>query len=248
VQQAADELQLVRQVAAALGTPLTPVQEQQFRRYAELLLEWNQRINLTGITDWPTLERRLLAESVALVPWVDRACSGAVPCRLIDVGTGAGIPGIPLKIVRPGLVVTLLDATAKKVRFLELVTRELALSETAPIHERAETLAHRPEHRGRYHLATARALAHLATALELTLPFLQVGGLALFPKGAEVEAELAASQRALEVLGGQLVTIAPLPCAELLGTESSLVVVRLERPVPVQYPRRPGIPAKRPLV
>ncbi|MDW8058468.1 MAG: 16S rRNA (guanine(527)-N(7))-methyltransferase RsmG [Thermomicrobium sp.] len=240
-------LELVRRVAQELGAPLAPEQERAFRRYAELLLEWNRRINLTGIDDWPTIERRLLAESIALLPLIDRVCGGSAPCRLIDVGTGAGIPGIPLAIVRPSLAVTLLDATAKKVRFLELVTRELGLTGARPIHERAETLAHQPEHRGRYDVAMARALAHLATALELTLPFLRVGGLAVFPKGPDVERELAESQRALEILGGELVATGLLPLAELIGTDSTVVTVRAVRPTPSQYPRRTGVPAKRPL-
>lgn len=241
------ELQLVPEVAAKLGTPLTPEQGQAFRRYAELLLEWNRRINLTGLDDWPAIERRLLAESLLLLPWVDEACTGTVPCRLIDVGSGAGIPGIPLAIARPTLHVTLLDATAKKVRFLEAVVRELSLRHAIPIHERAELLAHHPEHRGQYDVVTARALAHLATALELTLPFLHPDGLALFPKGKEIDHELAESERALTLLGGELVAVELLPLAERIGEPGTIVVVRLVRPVPDRYPRRPGIPGKRPL-
>ncbi|MFN3337425.1 MAG: 16S rRNA (guanine(527)-N(7))-methyltransferase RsmG, partial [Thermomicrobium sp.] len=197
------DLTVLHIAAARLGEELTPTAERAFRRYAELLLEWNQRINLTGLDEWSEIQRRLLVESLGLLPWVDRACGQSQWCRMIDVGTGAGIPGIPLKLLRPKLSLTLLDATAKKVRFLELVVRELALSDTTPIHDRAETLAHNPEHRGRYDLATARALAHLATALELTLPFLRVDGLALFPKGPAIEWELRDSQRALEILGGE---------------------------------------------
>ncbi len=243
----ARSLDLLEQVARALGAPLTPDQERAFRRYGDLLLEWNQRINLTGLADWPSIERRLLAESIALLPWVDRVCGDAERCRLIDVGSGAGIPGIPLKIMRPQLEVTLLDAVGKKVRFLEIVIRDLGLVGTTALHERAEVLAHQPGHRGRYDLATARALAHLATALELTLPFLRVGGLALFPKGAAVEQEVAESQRALALLGGRLVAVEPLPCRELIGAPTTIIVVELERPAPPAYPRRPGIPVKRPL-
>lgn len=241
------ELDLVRRALERLGEPFSPERERAFRRYGELLLEWNQRINLTGLEDWPAIERRLLVESLALLPWVDRACTGLPTCRMIDVGSGAGIPGIPIALVRPHLAVTLLDATAKKVRFLEHVVRELDLQHMLPIHDRAETLAHHPEHRGRYDLATARALAHLATALELTLPFLRPGGLALFPKGADIEQELAASRSALEQLGGELLTVEPLPLTDLTGTPSTIVVVRAIRPCPPQFPRRPGIPSKRPL-
>lgn len=241
------DLTLLRTAAARLGEELTPEAERAFRRYAELLLEWNQRINLTGLDDWSEIQRRLLVESLGLLPWVDRACAQSQLCRLIDVGTGAGIPGIPLKLLRPQLSLTLLDATAKKVRFLELVVRELALLDTTPIHDRAETLAHTPEHRGRYDLATARALAHLATALELTLPFLHVDGLAVFPKGPAIELELRDSRRALEILGGEIEAVEPMPLADLVGATGTIVVVRAVRPAPTQYPRRVGLPAKRPL-
>ncbi|MCX2727456.1 16S rRNA (guanine(527)-N(7))-methyltransferase RsmG [Thermomicrobium sp. 4228-Ro] len=241
------ELDLVRRALERLGEPFSPERERAFCRYAELLLEWNQRVNLTGLEDWPSIERRLIVESLALLPWVDRACNGVPTCRMIDVGSGAGVPGIPLALVRPQLAVTLLDATAKKVRFLEHVVQELRLQHVRPIHERAETLAHRPDHRGRYDLATARALAHLATALELTLPFLRPGGLALFPKGTEIEQELAESRSALDQLGGELLAVDSLPLADLGGTASTIVVVRAARACPPRFPRRPGIPAKRPL-
>ncbi|WP_448575306.1 16S rRNA (guanine(527)-N(7))-methyltransferase RsmG [Thermomicrobium sp.] len=241
------DLDLVQQALARWGEPFTPEREHAFRQYGQLLLQWNERINLTGLAEWSAIQRRLLVESLALLPWVDRACERKTPCRMIDVGTGAGIPGIPIAVVRPSLAITLLDATAKKIRFLETVVRELRLSNVVAIHERAEVLAHQPAHRGRYHLATARALAHLATAVELTLPFLARGGLALFPKGSGIEQELAESQPALALLGGELLAVEPLPLADLVGTTSTLVVVRAARPCPAPYPRRPGIPAKRPL-
>ncbi|MDW7981274.1 MAG: 16S rRNA (guanine(527)-N(7))-methyltransferase RsmG [Thermomicrobium sp.] len=241
------DLDLLRTAAERLGETLDPTTAAAFRRYGALLLEWNERINLTGLADWSTIQRRLLVESLTLLPWVDRACTDTHPCRAIDVGSGAGIPGIPLKLMRPALAITLLDATAKKIRFLELVVRELALSDALPIQARAETLAHDPAHRGQYDLATARALAHLATALELTLPFLRVGGLALFPKGAAVENELVESERALALLGAELVAVEPVPIPDVVGASTTIVVVRAVRPVPAQFPRRPGIPAKRPL-
>ncbi len=241
------DLEFVQQALARWGEPFTPEREHAFRQYGQLLLQWNERTNLTGLDEWSAIQRRLLVESLALLPWVDRACERKSPCRMIDVGTGAGIPGIPIAVVRPSLMITLLDATAKKIRFLETVVQELRLPNVVPIHERAEVLAHRPAHRGRYHLATARALAHLATAFELTLPFLAPEGLALFPKGTGIEQELAESRPALALLGGELLAVEPLPLADLVGTTSTLVVVRAVRPCPATYPRRPGVPAKRPL-
>lgn len=239
-----NELQMA---AERLADPLPLQTTYAFQRYGELLLQWNTRINLTGLREWPEIQRRLLIESLALLPWVDRACAGREPCQVIDVGTGAGIPGIPLKLARPSLHITLVEATGKKVRFVEHVIQTFALRDIQAIHGRAEDLAHNPRHRGQYHLAVARALAHLATALELCLPFLQVGGLALFPKGEAVEQELRESSRALQILGGELVTIEPLPLSELSHTRSTLIVVRAVRPTPPAYPRKPGRPAKHPL-
>lgn len=239
-------MEVLRRLAERLGEPLDSSQLAAFARYGELILEWNQRVNLTAVTDWDELQVRLLADSLALAPYVRRACAEAGDaCCLIDIGTGAGIPGIPLKLALPWLEVTLVEATGKKVAFLEEAIRALGLSGIRAVHARAETLAHEPRYRGAFDVVTARAVAPLPALLELCLPFCRPGGWGIFPKGAEVDGELAGAGRALEILGARLVAVELVPVEELRGT--TIVVVRLERPVPEKYPRRPGMPAKRPL-
>ncbi len=239
-------MELLQRLAGQLGEPLDSSQLAGFARYGQLILEWNRRVNLTAVTDWEELQVRLFADSLALAPYVRQACAGASDtCRLVDIGTGAGIPGIPLKLALPWLEVTLVEATGKKVTFLEAALRALDLSGVSVVHARAETLAHDPRYRGAFDVATARAVAPLPALLELCLPFCRPGGWGIFPKGSEVDGELAGARRALEILGARVVAVEPVPLEALRGT--TIVVVRLERPVPEQYPRRPGMPAKRPL-
>jgi 16S rRNA (guanine527-N7)-methyltransferase len=239
-------MELLKRLALQLGEPLDAAQLAAFSRYGQLVLRWNQRVNLTSITDWDELQTRLFADSLALAPFVRRACAEAAdPCRLIDIGTGAGIPGIPLKLALPRLEVVLVEATGKKVAFLERAIRELGLGGLTVVHARAEALAHDPCYRSAFDVVTARAVAPLPTLLELCLPFCRPGGWGIFPKGTNVESELTRASRALDLLGAQLVEVVPVPIEELHGT--TVVVVRQEWPVPPTYPRRPGIPAKRPL-
>lgn len=241
-----DLTQVLQRLAEQLGEPLDTAQLAAFARYGELILQWNRRVNLTSVTDWDEIQRRLFADSLALAPYVRRACAEAGDrCRLIDIGTGAGIPGIPLKLALPWLEVTLVDATGKKVSFLEAAIRALGLTGTSAVHGRAETLARDPRYRAAFDVVTARAVAPLPVLLELCMPFCRTGGWGIFPKGAGVDGEVASAERALRALGARLVAVDPVPVDELRGTV--VVVVRQERPVPEQYPRRPGIPAKRPL-
>jgi len=239
-------MELLQRLAEQLGERLNAAQLASFCRYGQLILWWNQRLNLTAIRDWNALQLRLFADSLALAPHVRQACAEAAgPCRLIDIGAGAGIPGIPLKLALPWLDVTLVEATGKKVVFLERAIEDLGLRGATAVHARAETLAHDPHYRGAFDVVTARAVAPLPALLELCLPFCRPGGWGVFPKGTDVESELARSSRALALLGARLVAVEPIPIEELHGTV--LVVVRQEQPVPPKYPRRPGIPAKRPL-
>ena len=239
-------MEILKRLAEQLGEPLYSSQLAAFARYGELILEWNRRVNLTSVSDWDELQVRLFADSLALAPYVRQACAEAGDaCRLIDIGTGAGIPGIPLKLVLPWIEVTLVEATGKKVAFLEAAIQALELSSVRAVHARAETLAHDAGYRGVFDVATARAVAPLPALLELCLPFCRPGGWGIFPKGAGVDGEVAGARRALEILGARLVAVEPVQIEALRGT--TIVVVRLERPVPERYPRRPGMPAKRPL-
>ena len=227
-----------------LGLNLSPEQQAQFARCRELLLEWNQRVNLTSITAPQEVLTRHFLDSLACVLAIPPE-RWQEPLALLDVGSGAGFPGLPLQIVFPHWQITLLEATGKKVRFLEVVTSELGLQARA-IQGRAEELAHDQRHRARYDLVTARAVAALPTLLEYCLPFCRSGGLVIAPKKGEISAEVEQGKRAAAKLGGRFVEARPysLPGLE---DQRALIVFQAIHSAPAQYPRRAGAPVKKPL-
>src|SRR5829696_6500313 len=188
----------------------TPEQQAQLVTYRDLLLEWNQKFNLTAITDQELVERRLFFDAWRMLPAIDGAIGGE-PAKLIDVGSGAGFPGLALKIARPALDVTLLEATGKKVGFLQRVIDTLGLPGIDAIHGRAEELGHDPNHRERYDLATARAVASLPALIELCTPFLRIGGRAFFPKSEDIGQELREGAKAAKELRVTIVSAVSLP-------------------------------------
>lgn len=229
--------------AARFGVPLGPVQLARFDAYRRLLLDRTARVNLTAVKDPNEVERRLFLDALLMVPAVDRLCPplAGVETRVIDIGSGAGFPGLALKIARPDLRVTLIEATGKKAAFLVDAIAELELSGIDAIHVRAEELGHDPAYRGRYDIATARGVASLPALLELCAPFLRVGGNALFPKGEAIAEELRAARHAAPLLGVRLADVVTLP-----GT-TRLVRIEKVSATPARYPRRPGLPARDPL-
>lgn len=231
--------------AARLGLSLTEGQLASFEIYYRELVAWNERVNLTAVTACEEVQTRHFLDSLACSPVVPALPEGG-RMRAIDVGSGAGLPGLPLKIVWPGLRLTLLEATGKKVAFLEHLVGVLALEGVTVLHGRAEELAHDPAHRESYDLVLARALAQMATLAELTLPFSRPGGLVIAPKGADVAEEVRAAARAIALLGGRLRRVVPLDLSPLLSPRS-LVVLDKVSATPGKYPRRPGVPAKKPL-
>lgn len=230
--------------AASVGVPLSPDTLTQLGTYLRLLVERNAQFNLTAVRDPQAMERRLFLDAIAMVPALDRVTltGGRKTLRLIDIGSGAGFPGLVLKIVRPDLQVTLLDATSKKVRFLREVITATGLTDVEAIHGRAEELARKPEYRERFNLATARAVASLPVLLELITPFLDVGGTALLPKGLDLAAELETGKRAARLLGCRIVSTSLIPTQD-----SRLVVVEKVTLTPARYPRATGIPNQAPL-
>jgi 16S rRNA (guanine527-N7)-methyltransferase len=231
--------------AAALGIVLDEAQLVAFARYRDLLLEWAARFNLTAITDPQEVLTRHFVDSLTIARAVPAAMRGGDP-RVLDVGSGAGFPGLALAIAFPCWRITVLEATAKKVRFLEHVIADLELPGARAVASRAEELAHVPAERGHYDVVTARALAPLPVLLEYCAPFARRGGLVIAPKKGDVRAELAAGRTAAVLLGGEL--DAPLPVT-VPGLEDGrvLVVARQQRAAPSLYPRAAGMPAKRPL-
>jgi 16S rRNA (guanine527-N7)-methyltransferase len=235
--------------AAALGLPLRPEQLAAFARFGDELLAWNARVNLTRIVEPSAVETRHFLDSLTCaLPLLARwgPAAPVLPLRCIDVGSGGGFPGVPLKLVLPQLRMTLLESTGKKVAFLEHLVAALGLVGVEAIAERAETLAHAPDHRESYDAAFARALAPLPVLLELTLPFLRVGGLLIAPRRGDLAAEIAAAAYACETLGGAPPTIVPITLPTL-DDGRALVVVEKAAATPPAYPRRPGLPAKHPL-
>lgn len=216
------------------------------RRYQVLLLNWNERFNLTAITDDLGVQVRHFLDSLscllALQP--GERLGGK---RIIDVGTGAGFPGIPLKIACPKIQLTLLEATKKKTEFLQHVVDDLQLRDVTVIHGRAETLGQDPAHRERYQWALARAVADLPILMEYLLPLLQIRGRALAQKGESAPAEVQRTSYAFQQLGGQLRQLVPVDLRGINETRYLVLVDKIAA-TPAKYPRRPGMPSKYPLI
>jgi 16S rRNA (guanine527-N7)-methyltransferase len=208
------------------------------------LVDWNQRFNLTAITDWDGVLVRHFLDSLSCLKALPRADLSA-GAQVIDVGTGAGFPGLALKIVCPGMRLTLLEATRKKVTFLEHVVRVLGL-EVEVIHMRAEDLGRDPAHREKYDWALARAVAEMQTLAEYLLPLVRVGGAALAQKGEDATAEVQRAETAIVRLGGQVRQLVPVELRGLAETRY-LVVVNKVAATPERYPRRAGVPRKSPI-
>ena len=229
--------------AKALGIRLSETQTSRFVRYYDELACWNERVNLTSITEWEAVQSRhfldSLSAALALSPQMLQFGS------FIDVGSGGGFPGLPLKLAFPGMRGTLLEATAKKTAFLAHLSEILELEDISVRTGRAETLAHDAEMREAFDMALARAVAEVATLAELTLPFVRVGGIVVMHKKADIADELEQAQGAIETLGGRLREVLPVTLPGL--DERALVVLEKQHPTPERYPRRPGMPAKRPL-
>jgi 16S rRNA (guanine527-N7)-methyltransferase len=233
--------------ANALGLQLTAAQQASFQIYYESLVEWNQRFNLTAITDYEQVQIRHFLDSLScLVARETRLALSRPRARMIDIGSGAGFPGVPLKLVCPAVRLTLLEATGKKVSFLEDLIKRLSLQMVTAIKGRAEEKAHDPAHREQYDLVLARAVAELPVTVEYMLPFCKVGGWAVAQKGEAGAAEAWAAQRAISLLGGELRRVVAVELPRL-PEDRSLVVVKKASPTPPTYPRRSGIPRKRPL-
>lgn len=205
--------------------------------YRELLLAATLQFNLTHITDTVEFEQRMLIESLALLALVPEDAA-----TLLDVGSGGGVPGLPIAIARPGTRVVLLDATAKKVAFLAEASAALGLDNVTALQGRAEELARDPAHRDRYDVVTARAVARLPVLAELVLPFVALGGIAILPKGADIAEEFVEARYAIRMLRGR-----ERPVNTRLIEGSSVVAIDKRGSTPAQFPRRTGVPSKHPL-
>lgn len=234
--------QHLTEAATQYGITLSDSQLTSFTRYFELLVEWNEKMNLTAITASQEVAVKHIIDSLSCYN------ENYFPpgCKVIDVGTGAGFPGIPLKIYRPDISLTLLDSLNKRVNFLQHVVQELALDNVVTIHARAEEGARKQELREAYQVALSRAVARLNVLCELCLPFVKTGGNFIALKGAQYEEELQEASRAITLLGGQVAQVTPVA---LPGIEDKRAVlyIRKKNSTPATYPRKAGTPEKKPL-
>lgn len=234
-------MQLLIEHAQRFGWEITPQQAAAFHVYSRELAAWNERVNLTAISQIEAVQIKHFLDSLT--------CLLALPpgdsLRVIDVGSGAGFPGLPLKIVRPDLRLTLLESTGKKTAFLEQIVQRLELQDVEVIQGRAEDLGQQAGHREAYDVAFARAVAELRVLLEYSLPFCRIGGRVIAQKRAGIEQEQASAAQAIAVLGGALCESISVTLPDLEPRQ--LILIDKVRPTPPAYPRRAGLPAKRPL-
>jgi 16S rRNA (guanine527-N7)-methyltransferase len=227
---------------SVLGVRLTPAQLEAFEWYAGALLEWNEKVNLTAITAPGEIGIKHFVDSLTCLLAMDLRKGD----RLIDVGTGAGFPGLPLKIVRPQLKVVLVEATAKKAQFCRHVVGGLGLEGVDVLHARAEAVGHDPDHRQAYDWVVARAVASLPVLAEYLLPLARIGGLVVAQKGETGPAEVHAAEAAIKHLGGHVRQLRKIELPKVADTRY-LVLIDKVAATPAAFPRRPGVPSKKPL-
>ena len=233
-----DELQAA---ASQSNINLNDEQLKQFERFYSLVIDWNQKINLTAITDPGDFAVKHIIDSISI--WNDDKFADIK--TIIDVGTGAGFPGIPLKIYRPNIKVTLLDSLAKRINFLKAAVEELGLEEVSFIHSRAEDAAHNLELRENFDLAVSRAVAKLNILAEYCMPFVKLGGYFAALKGSNFNEELQDATNAVKILGGKDVECIGMKLPN--DNERNLIYIKKASKTADKYPRKAGIPERKPL-
>lgn len=225
-----------------LHISLTETQIEQFMKYYEMLIEKNKVMNLTAITEFDEVMEKHFLDSLSLV----KAIPDLSTQKILDMGTGAGFPGIPLKIAFPQLQIVLMDSLNKRVMFLQEVIEELGLQQIKAVHDRAEEMARRKEYRQQFDLCVSRAVANLSSLSEYCLPFVKIGGCFVPYKSSDIEEETKQANKAISLLGGNLETIVKFSLPDS-DQKRSLLVIKKEKDTPKQYPRKAGTPTKKPL-
>lgn len=209
--------------------------------YMNLLIEWNTKINLTAITEPNDIILKHFIDSITINKYLEDVSS------VLDIGTGAGFPGIPLKILHPNIKFSLVDSLNKRISFLNEVCKKLSLNKIECLHARAEELAKNSDYREKYDIVTSRAVARLATLLEYMLPFVNIGGKCICMKGSNIEEELEEAKRAINILGGRIEKVEKfiLPDSDM---ERNIIVIEKINKTPSIYPRKAGMPSKQPII
>ncbi len=231
---------IFKEYAKNLNIEINNEQIENFYQYMNILLEWNQKMNLTAITDYKEIILKHFIDSLTIENNIE------IGCYLVDIGTGAGFPGIPLKIVRKDIKVVLVDSLNKRVQFLKEVIKKLGLNEIEVIHARAEEFGKDKKYREAFDVATSRAVANMSTLSEYMIPLVRVNGKCICMKGKEIEKELEDAKNAIQILGGRILERKEF---QLIDDDinRNIIIVSKEKSTPSKYPRKPGMPAKEPL-
>lgn len=223
-----------------IGIQLNEKQIEKFFKYMNLLLDWNKKINLTAITDMDDIILKHFIDSITILKYINGEN------KIIDVGTGAGFPGIPIAVMKSDVEITLLDSLNKRILFLENLSKELDLRNVEIIHGRAEDFGKNTLSREKYDIAVSRAVANMSTLVEYLLPFVKVGGICICMKGSEIEKELESAKVAIKELGGKIEKIDKfkLPDSTM---ERNIIIIKKEKETLEKYPRKAGIPSRQPI-
>lgn len=237
-----DKVLYIKKEFGKIGLEISDRQAEQFLRYFELLTEWNAVMNLTAITEFTEVVEKHFVDSALLAGYIRERNVKS----LIDIGTGAGFPGVPLKIIFPEIKVTLLDSLNKRIRFLDTVIQELGLEDITAIHGRAEEYGIKGEHREQYDLCVSRAVARLASLCEFCIPFVKKEGAFVAYKAVKSEEELNEAKAAITVLGAKLSEVKEFMLGE--DARRNLLIIRKTKETPKKYPRQGGKPLKDPIL
>jgi len=230
----------LKEISKEINIDVNEQQLDQFKKYMDLLLEWNEKINLTAITDEDEVILKHFVDSMTVLKHIDEGDS------IVDVGTGAGFPGIPVSIAKINVNVTLVDSLNKRINFLQEVISEINLTNIKAIHSRAEEFGQNKEHREKYDISVSRAVANLSVLVEYLLPLVKVGGKCICMKGSEVEEEISNAKFAIKELGGKIEVVDEF-CLPGTDIKRNIIVIRKEKETPKKYPRKSGTPSKQPL-
>lgn len=230
----------IKELSNKIGILLNEEQIDKFYTYMQILLEWNEKINLTAITEANEIILKHFVDSMTISKYIEENKS------LIDVGTGAGFPGVPLKIIREDLEITLLDSLNKRINFLNEVIEKLNLNKINTIHSRIEECGQNKKYREKFDYSTSRAVANLTTLSEYLMPMVKMDGFCICMKGNNVEEELQDSKKAISVLGGKVTKV---DCFNLPESdiERNVIIIKKDKLTPAKYPRKPGTPSKEPI-